>query len=83
MKSWGHFSFEPDTLVTFGESRFPSRQPSIFKVQDGLPESCEFGSLEGLGHVVTLHLVCGAVLCLDVALLHLIRDKEVMDIDVP
>ena len=83
MKSWGHFSFEPDTLVTFGESRFPSRQPSIFKVQDGLPESCEFGSLEGLGQLVTLHLVCRAVLYLNVTPLHLVCDNEVTDVDVP
>ena len=36
-----------------------------------------------LGHAVALHLVCGAVLCLDIALLHLICNKEVADVNVP
>ena len=83
VKPWGHSSFKSDTLVRFGESRLPSRQPIGIQIQDRLSEAGKLGSLERLGQVVTLHLVCRAVLYLYVALLHLVHNKEVTDVDVP
>ena len=55
----------------------------LIKVKDTRPKTLELGSLQGLGHVVPLHLICWAVLYLDVSLLDLICHKEVPDVDVP
>ena len=42
-----------------------------------------FGSMQGLGEVITQHLVCWTVLDRDVPLLLLISNKEVSDVQVP
>ena len=51
-------------------------------VHDGLTESLEFRSLEGLGHIVSLHLVCWAVLDGNIALFDLVGNKEIPNVNV-
>ena len=53
------------------------------KVKDTSPKTFELGSLQGLGHVVSLHFICWAALYLKVSLLDLICHKEAPDVDVP
>ena len=52
------------------------------KIHDRIPELGELLALQWLGHVVSVHFICWAVLNKNITLLNLIRNKEITDIDV-
>ena len=54
---------------------------SLFEVEDGFAEFAILRALQWLGHKVGFKLICWAVFHFDIALLDLIRNKEVTDID--
>ena len=54
-----------------------------WQIHDVLPVCSELLALEGFRHVVSLHLICWAVLYLYITLLDLIRDKEIPDLYMP
>ena len=77
----GWCSNKPHSLVGF--RHFASFTGLPWWVHQRISETCELGTLERFRHVVPLHVICWAVLCLDIALLHLVRDEETPVVDVP
>ena len=52
------------------------------EIHNRIPELGEFSAIQWLGHVVSIHFICWAVLNKNITLLDLIRNKEVTDVDV-
>ena len=50
------------------------------EIHNRIPELGELPALQRLGHVVSIHFICWAVLNKNITLLDLIRNKEITDV---